>query len=78
LSTTIIYKDAVGSLLANGGRAGLVDYLYRFIMRAVLGGVFAVLLMRIFHPRAPIGYTVCLAIGLVAMAYGLSYFRHRG
>lgn len=48
-----------------------------FVMRAVLGAVFAVILMRVFHPEFHIVYVAGFAIVLVALAYLLEYWRRR-
>lgn len=48
-----------------------------FVIRAILGAVFAVLLMRFFHPEMPIVYVALLAILLVALAYLMEYLRKR-
>ena len=48
-----------------------------FVMRAILGVVFAVVLTRIFHPEFHIAYVAAFAVLLVAMAYGLEYWRKR-
>jgi len=48
-----------------------------FIIRAVLGILFAVFLSRIFYPRAPIYFTIGLCVVLVALAYLTEYLRRR-
>jgi uncharacterized membrane protein len=48
-----------------------------FVIRAILGAVFAVVLSRFFYPRAPIPYVVGLGIILVGLAYFAEYLRHR-
>ncbi|QTA78524.1 Uncharacterized protein dnl_07480 [Desulfonema limicola] len=48
-----------------------------FVMRAVLGAVFAVVLSRIFHPEFNIAYVAAFAVLLVGMAYGLEYWRNK-
>ena len=48
-----------------------------FVMRAVLGAVFAVILTRIFHPEFHIAYVAGFTILLVGMAYGLEYWRSK-
>lgn len=50
---------------------------YIFVIRAILGGLFAVLTTRFFFPRAPIIGIIALAIFLVGMAYVTEYFRKR-
>ena len=46
-----------------------------FLVRAVLGVVFAVVLVRMFYPDKPIGYTIALAVFMVGMAYFFEYIR---
>ena len=48
-----------------------------FIIRAILGAVFAVVLSRMFYPEAPIPYVVGLGIILVGLAYFAEYLRNR-
>ena len=48
-----------------------------FFIRAVLGVVFAVVLIRIFYPGTHIGYVAGLAVGLVGLAYLFEYLRKR-
>jgi hypothetical protein len=48
-----------------------------FVIRAVLGVVFAVFMTRFFYGKVNIIYVVGLAIFLVGMAYVLEYFRKR-
>jgi len=48
---------------------------YIFILRAVLGAAFAVILTRMFYPQAPMSYTVGIWGFLVGMAYVFEYFR---
>lgn len=48
-----------------------------FIIRAVLGVLFGVLISRIFYPRAPIYFTIGLCVVLVALAYLTHYLRGR-
>ena len=55
----------------------MVNRFYIFILRAVLGAAFAVILTRMFYPRSPMGYTVGLWGFLVGMAYVFEYFRAR-
>ena len=47
-----------------------------FVMRAVLGVVFAVVLMRFFHPEANMIVVIGLTLFLVGMAYLLEYWWH--
>ncbi|OEU68011.1 MAG: hypothetical protein BA867_09935 [Desulfobacterales bacterium S5133MH16] len=48
-----------------------------FIIRAVFGAVFAVVLTRMFYGKVEIVYVAGLAVFLVSMAYVLEYFRKR-
>jgi ABC-type Mn2+/Zn2+ transport system permease subunit len=48
-----------------------------FIIRAILGAGFGVVLSRLFFPEAPISLIVGLCIALVALAYLTEYLRNR-
>ena len=48
-----------------------------FIIRAVFGAVFAVVLTRMFYGKVEIVYVIGLAVFLVGMAYVLEYFRKK-
>lgn len=48
-----------------------------FIMRAVLGAVFAVFLTRFFYGKVNTVYVVGLGIFLVGVAYLLEYLRNK-
>jgi uncharacterized membrane protein HdeD (DUF308 family) len=48
-----------------------------FIIRAVFGAVFAVVLTRMFYGKVQIVYVVGLAVFLVGMAYVMEYFRKK-
>ena len=48
-----------------------------FIIRAVIGAVFAVVLTRIFYGRVHLAYVVGLAIIMVGLAYFAEYLRQR-
>lgn len=48
-----------------------------FVMRAVLGAVFAVLLMRMFYRGAHPVYTAGLAMFMIGVAYLFEYWRNR-
>ena len=48
-----------------------------FIIRAVLGAVFAVILSRMFYPEANIAYVAGLGIILIGLAYFAEYLRNR-
>ena len=50
---------------------------YIFVMRAILGAIFAVLLTRFFYPRATIAGVMAVAVIIVGMAYVVEYFRKR-
>ena len=46
-----------------------------FIIRAILGVVFAVVLTRLFYPETSIVYVIALAVFLIGMAYFFEYLR---
>jgi len=46
-----------------------------FVIRAILGVVFAVVLSRLFYPGTNIVYVIGLAIFLIGMAYFFEYLR---
>jgi len=48
-----------------------------FIIRAVFGAVFAVVLTRMFYGKIEIVYVAGLAVFLVGMAYVMEYFRKK-
>lgn len=48
-----------------------------FIIRAIVGAGFAVLVVRIFYGRVQIVYVAGLAIFMVGMAYVMEYFRKK-
>jgi uncharacterized membrane protein YoaK (UPF0700 family) len=48
-----------------------------FIIRAVLGAVFGVILSRFFYPGAPLIFIVLLCATLVGLAYLTQYLRQR-
>ncbi|MGB5986808.1 MAG: hypothetical protein WBG37_16010 [Desulfobacterales bacterium] len=54
-----------------------MNRIYIFILRAILGGVFAVIAVRVFRPQAGVGFTVLLGAILVALAYLREYYRKR-
>ena len=54
-----------------------MNSLHIFIIRAILGGVFAVILSRMFYPGANLIYVIGLAVILVGLAYVAEYFRLR-
>jgi uncharacterized membrane protein HdeD (DUF308 family) len=49
----------------------------KFIIRAVFGAVFAVVLTRMFYGKVAIVYVAGLAVFLVGMAYVMEYFRKK-
>ena len=48
-----------------------------FVVRAIFGGVFALILTRMFRPSAEPVYVVGLGVILVGLAYGFEYYRKR-
>lgn len=46
-----------------------------FIIRAVLGAVFAVVLVRVFYPDTNKLYVIGLAVFLIGLAYFFEYLR---
>nr|HID59418.1 hypothetical protein [Desulfobacterales bacterium] len=48
---------------------------YIFVLRIILGVIFAVLITRIFYPKASIVGIVAVLVFLVGMAYLIEYFR---
>ena len=48
-----------------------------FVIRAILGAIFAVLLTKFFYPNASFLGTAGFAIGLVGLAYITEHFRKR-
>lgn len=48
-----------------------------FVIRAILGLVFAVIATRMFYGRVAVPYVVGLAIILLGLAYFAEYLRHR-
>lgn len=48
-----------------------------FIIRVILGAVFAVLISRFFYPEANLAYVAGLGIILVALAYFAEFLRNR-
>ena len=48
-----------------------------FVIRAVIGAVFAVVLTRMFYGKVHIAYVVGLAIIMVGLAYFAEYLRQR-
>lgn len=48
-----------------------------FVMRAILGAVFAVVISRMFYPGSNLYYVAGLGIILVGLAYFAEYLRKR-
>ncbi len=48
-----------------------------FVIRAIVGAVFAVVLMRFFHPQAHPVYIAGLGIFMVGMSYFFNYLRKK-
>ena len=48
-----------------------------FILRAVVGGIFAVVLTKIFRPQAGLPAMVGLTVILVGLAYVFEFFRKK-
>jgi NhaP-type Na+/H+ or K+/H+ antiporter len=48
-----------------------------FVIRAIMGIVFAILLTKFFYPNAPFLGTAGFAVGLVGLAYITEHFRKR-
>ena len=61
-----------------GAKRGVpLNALIIFVIRAVMGIVFAILLTRFFYPNAPIIGTAGFAVGLVGLAYITERFHKR-
>jgi hypothetical protein len=48
-----------------------------FVIRAIFGGVFALILTRMFRPSTEPLYIAGLGLILVGLAYGMEYYRKR-
>lgn len=48
-----------------------------FIIRAILGAAFAVIMIRLYFGKINLMYVIGLGIFMVGMAYVLEYFRNR-
>lgn len=48
-----------------------------FVLRAILGIVFGVILSRFFYPEAPLVFVIGLVLMLVGLAYFTEYLRNR-
>jgi uncharacterized membrane protein YczE len=58
-------------------RSTRVNDLIVFFVRAIFGGVFALIITRMFRPSAEPVYVVGLGVILVGLAYGFEYYRKR-
>ena len=54
-----------------------VNRFYIFVIRAILGALLAMVMMRFFYPGANLVYTGALGIFLVFMAYMTESFRKK-
>lgn len=63
------------SQVAFNKRGNWLDRVQIFVVRAILGIVFAVVLSRFFYPDTKILYIFALGIFLVGMAYFFEYLR---
>ena len=50
---------------------------YIFVIRVIMGALFAVLLSRFFMPEASMGWVIALGVFLVVLAYLSERFRKR-
>ncbi len=50
---------------------------YVFIIRAIMGVLFGVLLSKFFYPKAPLVFIIGLCAALVVLAYVTEYLRQR-
>lgn len=48
-----------------------------FTVRLILGLVFGILLIRMFRPEWPVFHGVITGLVLVALAYGMAFFRKK-
>jgi len=64
-------------LIKNCEEANKLNQFQIFIIRAVIGAVFAVVLTRMFYGKVNIAYVVGLAIIMVGLAYFAEFLRHR-
>jgi hypothetical protein len=55
-----------------------VNQFTNFIVRAVLGVLFGILLARLFRPEASVAFIVGLSAAMVAFSYLSTYLRGRG
>jgi len=54
-----------------------VHQLQVFIIRAIIGVVFGVVISRFFYPNAPLVFIIGLVLVLVGMAYFIEYLKNR-
>jgi len=54
-----------------------MTHFHMFVIRAILGVVFAVILTRFFYPHAKLIYIIGLAVILLGLAYFSEYLRQR-
>jgi uncharacterized membrane protein YoaK (UPF0700 family) len=54
-----------------------VTRFYIFVIRVIMGAIFAVLLSRFFFPKASIGWVIAIGVFLVGLAYLSERFRKR-
>ncbi|MCP4745597.1 MAG: hypothetical protein GY874_05565 [Desulfobacteraceae bacterium] len=54
-----------------------MNNMHIFIIRALMGSVFGVILSKFFFPKAPVVVIVCLCVVLVGLAYFSEYLRKR-
>ena len=67
-----------GGRVRVGAKRGVpLNALIIFVIRAVMGIIFAILLSRFFYPNAPIIGIAGFAAGLVGLAYITEHFRKR-
>ena len=64
-------KNLVDIWFRANSRSMLVNRLFIFFVRAVLGAVFAVAVTRMFYPQTNPIYVALLGVFLVGAAYGL-------
>jgi hypothetical protein len=54
-----------------------MNQLLIFVIRAIIGGVFAVVISRVFRPDAGPVFALLLGVFFVGFAYLLDYYRKR-
>ena len=75
LGLSFDYYPLVHLLLFKG--SWLMNALFIFVVRLILGLVFGILLTRLFRPDWTIYHGVITGLILVALAYGMAFFRTR-